>query len=109
MKYLSLMVVVLVLLCGVAYADQTGTTFWHSHSYTDNVGAADKYSEYQKKLDWPMGIGLDAILYEFEGTANKYGLDTINVESKYDIANGGCSVFGVVHVNAYRAIKDLLK
>lgn len=108
MKYFAVIVAVL-LLAGVAYADQTGTTFWHSHSYTDNVGVADRYSEYQKKRDMPMGVGLDVVLYEFEGSLNDYGLTSVNTEYKWDVSNNEQSIYGVVHVNAWKTVKNLMK
>jgi hypothetical protein len=110
-KYIVVAIAVVVLcLCGTAYAEQTGRTLWHSHSYTDQVGAADKYSEYQKKQDMALGIGIDTILYEFDGDLKyKWCLESVNTEYKYDIANGNQSTYGVVHVNAWRAVKNILK
>ena len=109
MKYLIIMLAVLMLAVP-AMAAQTGTTAWHSHSYTDNDSYVDKYSEYQKVQDWPMGVGADVVLYEFDGALkNDWCLDSVNTEVKYDIANGGMSVYGVVHVNAWREIQKLIK
>ena len=114
MKYVALVVLMALVMCGVAYAEQTGTTLWHKHSYVDNDSYVDRYNEYQKKLGMPLGVGVDAILYEFDENVNKYGLDSVNVEAKYDCINndnafsGGTSVFFVVHVNLYQAGKKLL-
>ena len=105
-------VIAILCICGTAYAAQTGTTAWHSHSYTDNdtCNYVDKYSEYQKKLGLGMGIGADIVAYEFDGALNQvYGLDSVNVETKWDINNQSGSVYGVVHANAWRVIENLLK
>ena len=103
-------VIAILCICGTAYAAQTGTTAWHSHSYTDNVGAADRYSEFQEKQGMGLGLGLDTVVYEAEGDLKDvWCLDSINVESKWDINNGNASVYGVAHVNAWRAIKNILK
>ena len=108
MKYIVIAIAVL-LVASFAYADQTGTTFWHSHSYADNVGAADRYSEYQEKRDNPLGLGLDVVLYEFEGDFQTYGLDNIEAQNKFDMVNKEYSGYIVVQCNAYRAIKNLMK
>jgi hypothetical protein len=116
-KCLVFVLALMFVFCGLAYAEQTGgpdgNPIWstgilqHSHGYTDNDSYVDKYSEYQKKQNWPMGVGVDAIIYEFEPSLYDYGMETINVESKYDIANSSMSVFGVVHVNLWQAGKKL--
>lgn len=111
MKYLVIVLAVL-LLAVPAMAATTGTTLFHSHSYTDNdtCNYVDKYSEYQVKQNWPLGIGADVTLYEFDGALNQvYGLDSVNTEVKYDISNGGMSAYGVVHVNAWRVVRNLMK
>jgi len=107
-KKVALVVLFAMLVCGLAYGADTGTTLWHKHSYVDKDSYVDKYSEYQKKLGWPMGVGVDAILYEFEPSLSQYGFDSINSETKYDIVNGSMSVYGVVHVNLWQAGKKLL-
>lgn len=111
MKYLVILVAILCM-CNLAYGAQTGTTLWHSHSYTDTDtdSYVDKYSEYQKKQDMALGLGLDVTVYEFTGALKSdWCLDSINTEYKYDMANGNQSVYGVVHVNAWRAIEKLIK
>ena len=111
MKKLFIVVAILCL-CGMAYAEQTGVTAWHSHSYVDSkdAGWQDKYSEYQEKQGMGLGLGLDTVVYEAEGDLKDvWCLDSLNVESKWDINNGNASVYGVAHVNAWRAIKNILK
>ena len=108
-KKCLVLLVLAILLCSPVFADQTGTTFFHSHSYTDNVGAADKYSEYQKKQGMALGLGIDTVLYEFEDSVNKYGLESVNTEYKWDINNNNQSIYAVVHVNAWKAIKNFIK
>ena len=108
MKYLVIVLAILFI-CIPVQAAQTGTTAWHSHSYTDKDSFVDKYGDYQKKQNWPMGIGVDAIMYEFTGPLKyDYCLDSINTETKYDIANGSMSVYAVAHVNVWRAIDKLI-
>ena len=109
MKQLLIMLLVLGL-CGIAYAEQTGSSWFHSHSYTDNDSYVDRYSEYQEKQKMPLGIGVDVILYQPEGAIRKYTyIDSINVESKWDMANSRSEVYFVTHVNLWAAIKDWTK
>lgn len=108
MRKLVLVVLAVMLLAVPTFAAQTGTTAWHSHSYTDNDSYVDKYSEYQLKQGPALGLGVDAKLYEFDGTVREYGVDSVNVEYKYDIANNNQSVYGVVHVDLWQTGKKLL-
>ena len=107
-KRVALIVLAMLCVSGLAYAEQTGTSFWHSHSYTDNDSWRDEYSEYQKKLNAPVGLGLDAVVYEFNPCMQNWGLNSVNVEYKYDMANNGHSVYGVTHVNLWDLGKKLL-
>jgi len=108
-----LLVALVMMAASPVLALQTGTTAWHSHSYTvpediDQVYAVDKYSEYQEKQGMPLGVGLDVKLYEFDGAFYEYGLDSINTEYKWDINNNNQSVFAVVHVNLWQTGRKLL-
>ena len=78
------------------------------HGHDTNCDYVDKYSEYEPKRGTPVGIGLDLVVYEFEGMVQQYGLDSIEVQQKYDLNNNEYSVFGVCKVNLWRAGKKLL-
>ena len=105
-KFLSVVLVAVLAFgfSGIASADQTGTSFWHNHSYTDtNTDSyVDKYSEYEENRSNPLGIGLDVTLYEFEGNVQEYGLDDVEFQNKYDIANGEYSGYLVVQCSIWR-------
>ena len=107
-------VVAMVLACGVAFAAQTGTTLWHNHSYTDTdtntCDYADRYSEYQLKQKMPLGIGVDVVLYEPTGyVRNNLYVESVNVESKWDMANKKADVYVVTHINLWEAIQNIGK
>ena len=72
--------------------------FYHGHEYTDN--------QYEKGVE--VGLGLDVTVYEFDGVAQEWGADSIEIQQKYDINNGEYAVYGVVQVNAWKVIKNLM-
>ena len=72
----------------------------HDHGYTD------RYNDYERNN--PIGLGLDVIVYEFDGVFQQYGLDTVEVQQKFDFNNTEYSVYGVVKVNAWRPLKKWL-
>lgn len=105
MKYIALVVAVAVLMfSGIAFADQTGKTLWHSHSYTDKDSYVDRYSEYQEKQNMQLGVGADVVCYRFDGIARDYGLESINTEYKYDVANDNHSVYVMTHYDLWGMI-----
>lgn len=108
MKIFVIAVLAVVLMASVAMADQTGRTFWHSHSYTDADSYVDRYSEFEKKQGIEVGLGYDVIVYEFEGDAITWGLDAVEVQQKYDINNKDYSAYVVVKANAWRPLKKLI-
>ena len=73
----------------------TNDYFYHTHDY--------EQFEYKN----PMGIGLDAILYEFEGESKAWGLDAIEVQQKWDMNNSAYELFGVCKVNLWRLFKKV--
>ena len=123
MKILGLLIAML-LVCGVVFAETTSRgnyttpvpplTNWlnnndciyHDHDYEL---CPDRYSEFEKKRGNPLGIGLDLTVYEFDGMLNKYGLDTVEVQNKWDMKNNDYSGYIVIQTNPYRVIRDLLK
>lgn len=106
MKVLIVTVLTLML-ASTAFAAETGTTLWHSHSYVDSDSYVDRYSEFEKKQKAELGVGIDAIIYEFDENISSWGMDNISTEYKYDIANDNHSVYGVVHVNLWQMGKKL--
>lgn len=116
------MVLAMIMMCGYVQAEDTtganyehpafgglvGEVHEHSHGYTDSY--QDKYGEYQKEQNFPIGVGMDVILYQPEGLVRKYTyVDSVNLETKWDLANKSGDVYFVTHVNLWSAIKDLTR
>jgi len=106
---------VATLICGFAFAEQTGrgvyTTpidpltnwlnnnndFYHSHGYDLPDPRVN-----------PMGLGIDLTVYEFEGKLNENGLDSIEIQNKWDMRNSEYSLYGVVKANPWKVVKKWL-
>ena len=108
MKKVLLLVLAVMMVCGVAMAAQTDSSWFHSHGYTDSDSYVDRYSEFQEEQGAEIGIGYDVVVYEFEGELNFWGLDAVEVQQRYDFNNHGYEIYGVVKANAWRPIKKLL-
>lgn len=109
MKKVLVLCMMAVLLCGVAGAEQTGSSWFHSHSYTDKDSYVDRYSEFEPERGNPLGIGLDLVVYEFEGTIQRWGLDTVEIQQKWDMSNNEYSGYIVGKANLWRLGKKLLR
>ena len=112
MKILTAVVVALVLMCGVAIADDTSNPTWTTPIAPLNP-LLDQYATHTHGYDMyergnPMGLGLDLVVYEFDGTIQSYGLDTVEIQQKYDIANTEYSLFVVCKANLWRLGNKLL-
>lgn len=120
MRYIALAMIALLLFCGaagIASAGQTGPAKWDNYSgipfidqlredaFGHTASYTDRYNDYERHN--PMGIGLDAIVYEFEGSLYDYGFDSISVDQTYDFANGEYSVFGKCNYNIWRLVKPM--
>ena len=88
-------VIALMLVCGVALAGQTGTTWWHSHSYIDN----DRYNEEAEEYKDPLGLGVDVKVLDIKKLTGLPLMRDINVESRYDFNNEEASCFIVMTVD----------
>jgi len=110
MKVIGILVVCLMLACSVAVADQTGTSFWHNHSYTDKDSYEDRYSEFEKKQGIELGIGVDLVLYKNEGKyINRFYIDQVSLQNKWDMNNNDYSLYAVVEVDVYSAVMDYIR
>ena len=117
-KVLTVMLIAMFLMSMPCLADTTGrgdyTTpfpgltdwlnnnpnFSHNHQYTD------RYNDYERKNQY--GLGLDVTLYEFSGAFSDWGMDSIEVQQKYDLNNQEYSMYGVCQVNLWRVVTKLL-
>ena len=112
MKWL-LACLVMVCLCIPVFAEETGSTDWdyingtgfdtllgHNHQYT-----CPAYAEDEKEPE--LGIGVDVTVYEFEGVVNAWGMDSIEVQNKYDLNAGNYEGYIVAKANLWRPIKKL--
>ena len=97
----------ILMLSGLAIADNTSTKWFHAHEYINKDSYVDKYNEYEEARKMPLGLGLDIVVYEFEGEPNSYGLDSIEVQNKWDAANNEYSGYIVGKVNINRAIEKV--
>ena len=84
----------------------TGRKWFHDHTYIDDDSFVDRYSE-NKRYN-PMGLGLDAIVYEFDRTLNNWGMEAVEVQQKADFSNKEYSVFVVGKANLWRAVKKVI-
>ena len=112
MKVICLLIT-LLMVSGIAFADQTGSSWFHSHSYTDKYDPntdsyVDRYGEFEPERKNPLGLGVDLTVYEFDGELNKYGLDKVEVQNKWDMRNNEYSGYIVLKTNPWKLIRDLL-
>lgn len=113
MKHL-LIALILVALATFAYADDTtsGATWTTPYSPLTNwlnsndIDHNHEYSNYDRGGQF--GLGLDLVVYEFEGPVNTWGLDGVEVQQKYDFNNKEYQLYGVCKANLWRTAKKLL-
>lgn len=70
----------------------------HNHPY--------EYNDYERNN--PLGLGLDLVVYEFEGTVQEFGLDSVEVQQRFDFNNTEYSGYIVGKANLWRLGKKLL-
>ena len=96
MKVLSLVLALLMLSSVMVFADQTGTSWFHSHSYTDNDSYVDRYSEYQTKKGLPVEAQAEVILLR----ADIFNVPTaLSTMGSYDITNNDWRISTKVSVD----------
>jgi hypothetical protein len=83
----------------------TNPDFHHNHGYIDNDSYQDRYSEYEPLRKNPLGLGLDLVVWEFDGLPKNCGVDAIEIQNKWDMANREYSGYAVVKANPFRVIK----
>jgi len=86
---------------GVASADDTGSSWWHSHSYDNDY--VDRYSEIYKKQT-ELGAMAEVTLYEDTLLNIPYALGT---QGQYDFNNQEWGFYGKVSLNLSPTIKKL--
>lgn len=102
---LTAFVLIAIFACSFAFADTTGRSFWHSHSYTDNDSYVDKYSEYQERE----GIELGAIASVIMVREELFGIPyTLSTQGQYDVNNNNWGIYGKVEIDISKQIKGLL-
>ena len=61
-----------------------------------------------KDVRGTMGLGVDCIVWEFTDFLQSWGADTLEVQSRWDLNNGGrYELYGVMKVNLVRPVKAL--
>ena len=108
MRYLVIMLAVVVLMFGVAYADQTsGATYTSPNGevceeFIDFVNEQE-YIDHTHKVDLErdpeMGLGVDLVVWQNEN--EKPVLEEVVIEGKYDIQNEESSAYVVARVNLF--------
>ena len=95
-KILCFAIMLLMVSSVLVFADQTGTTFWHSHSYTDNDSYVDRYSEFEKKKGLPVEAQAELILLR----ADIFNMPTaLSTMGSYDITNNDWRISTKVSVD----------
>jgi len=112
-KKIALMLLMAVVLCGTAYADQTNGTDWNTpsdplNSFLNANAQHNHGYNAPDELKTPLGLGIDAKVWEFDSCVQAWGIDSVNVEYKWDMNNQGHSVYGVTHVNLHQLAKKLI-
>lgn len=112
---LVLACLVLVMLCLPAFGESTGDPNWdyiggglatlldHEHSYVD----IDTCSV-QAKNKAAYGVGVDVVVYEFDGSIKDWGMDSIEVQNKYDMSVGQYEGYVVAKANLWRPVKKFM-
>lgn len=96
MKKVAL-IVALMLVSTLAYAESTGTTLWHKHSIPDE--AFDLGPDTQRQ-DFGYGVGADVVVFQSSNPL----FESVEVQGRYDIELRETRVFGVVKVNLWEAL-----
>ena len=113
-KGIVLLLAVMLVACSVAVAETTSdgnyytnptADYWLNKCIPHNHQYVDTDTIYEPKTQ--LGIGVDVTVYEFEGSPYSWGLESIEVQNKYDFNNTEYSMYGVVQVNAWRPLKKL--
>lgn len=105
MKYVVILLG-LLLICSPVLANETGGADWggvtppafadllvgHTHDYSDQIG---------QERESPLGIGLDVVVYE----SDKWYLEEVAVESRFDLENNENAVFFVAKANLWKLLK----
>ena len=111
MKKVLAVAIMVMLISGLAYGESTGRGVYTTPApgLTNWLNTNDyflhnhDYEQLDRKS--PVGLGLDVTVYEFEGSAAEWGLDSIEVQQKYDMRNEEYSLYGVCQLNLWKVIK----
>jgi len=104
MKVVSL-VLALLMVSGVAFAGG----HHHGPDVAEQCGYVDKYSEYQVKNSWlELGLGLDTIVYRFDEGLSEFGLDTIEIQQRWNQSDSRYAGYAVVKTDATKVVSNVL-
>lgn len=95
MKKLIAAVAILLLMSGMALAEDTGRADWE-HPWVDESSMARH--THDNGYDAPLGVGLDLVICEV-------GDISIEAQNKYDFNNGAYSGFLVGKINIWNMVK----
>lgn len=96
-----------LMLSGLAIADSTSSKWFHAHEYINADSYQDKYNEYERVRRDQLGLGLDVVVYKFDGELNSYGLDSVEVQNKFDMVHKEYSGYIVGKIDATRAVEKV--
>lgn len=86
-----------LMLCATTFAAQTGTSWWHNHSYVDGDSYVDKSSEYERKRkNEALGLIADVTLYK---TSILDMPTAVGIWSQYDFRNDDWGFYGKVSID----------
>ena len=107
MKNITLIAICLMLMGGIAMAETTFDTNW---DYLGSPGILDHSHEYiQRAKKNELGLGVDVTVFEFDGDLRAtWGLESVEVQNKFDLNNKEYSGFIVLQVNLWRPIQKLI-
>lgn len=113
MKKVLLAILCLALMSGIALASETGRGVYTTpipgiSDILNNNDYVHHNHDYQKyDPETVFGAGIDVTLYEFDGGFASWGLESIEVQNKYDLTNTEYSCYGVIQVNLWKPLKKM--
>ena len=90
----------MIAMASPAWAVNTGTTFFHSHSIPDSA-FTDTDTDTQRQ-DFGYGVGADVVVFKSDNPV----FDSVEIQGRYDIELRETRVFGVVKVDLWDALKN---
>ncbi len=103
-KVICLALMMILMFSVLVFADSTSTKWFHAHEYINKDSYEDRYNEYERVRRDQLGLGLDVVVYKFDGELNSYGLDSVEVQNKFDLVHKEYQGYIVGKIDATRAL-----